>query len=513
LIFSGGGAKGSAYIGACYALMDNGIIKGIDSISGSSVGAFNAIFIAIGTSKENYYKLFSELSENILNLIGDQYFVNKDLNKLSKFISYKINDNISQYFKAHPEILKSNEVKKIQEKIDNSLDINFRDLATLRQIDPETFKGLAIAAMEKDSGKLQIFDYKNNPDTPIVKACIASMSLIPILESCEINGIEYIDGGLKDILPIKYFQEQDPNARILGFDIATGDCCDIAINSMKNPILTYSNFEYFFYNFLQYFYSIGCQSFKDNFEDTYQIAREYSLSLLNLDSGTLSTLSFEEVKNQSKFLLLKSYNQTLEYLHNHNLVKDISSYHLNEKNFIIEVYKRKIDGMYRDYVKETIKPIIETLSIGSYFTDFIANMFEPIVKILWPILDTNNLGEKSNEILDFAEQKYWKNKDSNEVLTDFIKKILTEPNGNLSINNLNLSHLIDQANDASTPINLKWEIANILNIDRIDSNSKNIRKDLIELIFEPQDFVKFSQNNQEVELININEEPEEILIA
>ena len=282
---------------------------------------------------------------------------------------------------------------------------------------------------------------------------------------------------------------------------------------MKNPILTYSNFEYFFYNFLQYFYSIGCQSFKDNFEDTYQIAREYSLSLLNLDSGTLSTLSFEEVKNQSKFLLLKSYNQTLEYLHNHNLVKDISSYHLNEKNFIIEVYKRKIDGMYRDYVKETIKPIIETLSIGSYFTDFIANMFEPIVKILWPILDTNNLGEKSNEILDFAEQKYWKNKDSNEVLTDFIKKILTEPNGNLSINNLNLSHLIDQANDASTPINLKWEIANILNIDRIDSNSKNIRKDLIELIFEPQDFVKFSQNNQEVELININEEPEEILIA
>jgi hypothetical protein len=167
----------------------------------------------------------------------------------------------------------------------------------------------------------------------------------------------------------------------------------------------------------------------------------------------------------------------LEYLYNNNLVEDISSYHLNEKNFIIEVYKRKIDGMYRDYVKETIKPIIETLSIGSYFTDFIANMFEPIVKILWPILDTNNLGEKSNEILDFAEQKYWKNKDSNEVLTDFIKKILTEPNGNLSINNLNLSHLIDQANDASTPINLKWEIANILNIDRIDSNSKNIRKD------------------------------------
>ncbi len=481
LIFAGGGAKGGVYSGVNKALIEYGILDGIDSISGSSIGSIEACLLACGTSKEQYY----EISKNVnsQSLFGDQYFINQDGEPFVKLISSTINDNIYQYLNAHPQFLNSEKIKRIYEKVTSIVDISFEDLFNMQEIAPKKFKGLAITGMRKDNGKLQIFDYQNTPDLGIAKACRASISLPIIFKPYELYGVEYVDGGFKDLLPIKYFKDKDPEGRILAFAFGNNmkDWSNIAIYSTQSPITTYDLESSVVYPFSQYLSNIKGQEFIKNWENNYQVVRNNALNILPLGTAHIDVLSFEEAQEEAQYLYLKGFVQTSEYLKNHNLLsKDFDSNILDVKNLIVGICE---EYLKKSYIESKINSLISCLN-------YIKNEFCG-VEIYSP-----DMG--SSQILRFAEDEYWNGKNSDEVLANFIKKTLTKKNGNLSIKTKLLIDLINILNDSYTPNRLKNQVISIIKSDKIDPNSETIDKDLIQLRFEPQDFIHFISENSQI---------------
>jgi predicted acylesterase/phospholipase RssA len=489
LVFGGGGAKGGVYTGVNAALMDCKIFSGIDSISGSSIGSMNASFLATGISRDKYYEICQTI--NLQSLSGDQYFINNDAKPMLALISSTINDNILEYLQTKPEMIKSKEIRKIYKKTLNHIDVTFIDLHYLQQVAPETFKGLAITAMRRVSGNLEIFDYENSPNLSIAEACCASMSIPVIFQPYKLYGVEYIDGGCKDNIPIKYFKDKDSEDRTLTFTFSADISNSKAIYSMVNPIETYSLIP----SLLLYLSGTGGQSFQANAEETYQTIRKYALELLILGTANIDTLSCQEAEDGAEYLYVKGLTQLIEYLNNHDLLeKNFNLDKLYIQNLIIGVCERYL---YKPYLKSKIDNLVSCVK-------YIRNEICPI--------NTNNKDIGASEILLFAKNHYWDGKDANEVLINFIKKALTKEDGNLSINTKLLGNLISTLNDPYSPSILKGQVAFIIESEKIDPNSETIERDLIELTFEPQDFIKFSQDNQEIELINIDKESEEILI-
>ena len=63
-VFSGGGIKGFAYVGAIQALEEKGIK--FERVAGTSAGAILATFIAAGFNAQELEKIFDELNLKVL---------------------------------------------------------------------------------------------------------------------------------------------------------------------------------------------------------------------------------------------------------------------------------------------------------------------------------------------------------------------------------------------------------------------------------------------------------------
>ena len=64
LVFEGGGVKGIAYIGAMQALDENGLLKGVKRVAGTSAGAINACLFALDYSIKEQQKILEDLDFN-----------------------------------------------------------------------------------------------------------------------------------------------------------------------------------------------------------------------------------------------------------------------------------------------------------------------------------------------------------------------------------------------------------------------------------------------------------------
>lgn len=160
IALGGGGARGFAHLGVLKALKEKGISP--DVIAGTSAGSLVGVFIAAGKSPDEAMDLMKE--HNII----DYAKVVMPINGLLSL------ENLE-------EILK----EKITASSFEDLEIPFF----------ATVSGLK-------SGKIQYID--SGELIPVIKAS----SSIPVLFSpVEIDGEEYVDGGLMDNLPIRPLKE------------------------------------------------------------------------------------------------------------------------------------------------------------------------------------------------------------------------------------------------------------------------------------------------------------------
>jgi NTE family protein len=521
-VFSGGGAKGVMYSGVHQALSESKVLNGLKVVAGSSAGAMSAAFIAAGVSTNESQKFLE--NNNIKALLGKGFIVNKDGNPLYEAMAKIISNSVKDYLEntdlmsicnQRLEVLKaeknnvsnSNLPKEdIQKKLtilakqqlqiqtiidNNGIELNelllrsqqgdkiyFKDISLLRALDPIKFKDLVITATRKKDGALSIFDSWNTPEVEIALACRASASLPVLFKPVKINGIEYVDGGYRDNIPLSYFKNKDiddlstqdneltqakKEARpiAIAFGSNMQDSANIAIYSVKKPIFGNNAIIKFLTDVV--FKSIarvgGKFKYSETESDVYNTLRNNALNTIILDSKTISTTSFDKAQNQSKYLHLKGYMQTMRHFDNHEIINELNPNFVRQE-FLLKVYEGTQDK--------------------SFFK-----------KITDKVVGSNEV--KTKGILLLCKADKWKKSSSSEVFSEFIALAATRrTDGQLNVNTNSMNLLVKSLNDKDTPQAIKEDFLKLLEIDTKKDirfkKDKSFSENVIKFKFKDQDF-------------------------
>lgn len=226
LCFSGGGIKAAAHIGALKAIEEKGIK--FDCVSGASSGSIIATMYALGYSSDEMWKMFkkfapkikyyqwSNIFKLIIGLIFKREIIIDGLNS-GKVVENIINDICSQ-----------NEIFNINE-IDMPLLISMVDIQT----------GIVYIASSKEMRTILLDKTKYITDMPIGKAVRASCSFPVVFCPCKYQGIQLIDGGVRENLPWKALKEIGAD-EVWGIAFNTiyknDDCCTNIIEAATRTI-------------------------------------------------------------------------------------------------------------------------------------------------------------------------------------------------------------------------------------------------------------------------------------
>lgn len=161
LTLSGGGLRSAASIGVINYLKENDYK--VKAISGTSGGAIISLLYAYGLEQEEMLTFYKSISK-------------WDIFQPTRYSLFSL--------------------KKLEEKINLAIK------------DKELKRELIVCATSFKTGEPKYFSSKNESKEILIKATIASSSLLPFFKPVEINGEYYIDGGYADNLPNIVFKEK-----------------------------------------------------------------------------------------------------------------------------------------------------------------------------------------------------------------------------------------------------------------------------------------------------------------
>lgn len=188
LVLAGGGSRGAYQIGVWKALIELGIDKYVKVVSGTSIGALNAMLFLQGN-----YKLAEEIWENItkekilpidekeLMLKGILFFLGaKNMNFIKKYM---------------PNVVKGGTLSR--EGLDEILE----------KIDFEAIRSSSIKGYAACTGipeiKAEYFHINEHSIDNIRKILYATSAVPLVYDSQGIDNINYLDGAIVDNIPIQ----------------------------------------------------------------------------------------------------------------------------------------------------------------------------------------------------------------------------------------------------------------------------------------------------------------------
>ncbi len=190
LVFAGGGGKGAYQIGVWKALQEYGIDQYITGVSGSSVGALNGALFVGGNYKEAEKIWLSISYEKLLPINQAKLFELFMLSGLSLFMPMFMLTGF--IYKSISQGVFSRE--GIKEIIESSMDLNiictshinyYATCCRLPQYQAEYFK-------------------LNGCTSELITSILLASATLPMIYGVEkINEVGYLDGGLKDNMPIQ----------------------------------------------------------------------------------------------------------------------------------------------------------------------------------------------------------------------------------------------------------------------------------------------------------------------
>lgn len=189
LVIAGGGGKGAYFIGVWRALREYGIENNITDISGTSVGALNAVLFAQG----NY-----EIAESIWLNISTEDILKFDIKKILAGIAGMsiskalVSSILPILIQGYGNSIFSRE--GLLNIIEDNVDLNYISASE---------KSIYAATYDIVSFQSEYFKINNEDKDNIKKILLASSALPVIFEPQEVNGSYYYDGGLKDNVPLK----------------------------------------------------------------------------------------------------------------------------------------------------------------------------------------------------------------------------------------------------------------------------------------------------------------------
>ena len=182
LVLSGGGSRGAYEAGVWQALVDLGIK--IDIVTGSSVGAINGAMVCQG-DLDDTINLWREIQTHMVFDVPED----SQLIDYAKLIFSNGGAGISG-------------LKALLEK--------YIDEERIRK-SPVDY-GLVV--MERASMKPHYLYKEDIPKGKLIDYILASSSVFPAVHPYEIDGVEYIDGGYADVLPVDLAMKKNPSSII-----------------------------------------------------------------------------------------------------------------------------------------------------------------------------------------------------------------------------------------------------------------------------------------------------------
>ena len=188
LVLAGGGSRGAYQIGVWKALIELEIAKNIVAVSGTSIGALNAVMFMQGN-----YKLAEDFW---LNVTKDQVLPTDTKSLGMRGMLFALGARNMEFVKKHiPKALKGGTLTR--EGLEEVLEkINF-DLVKKSNI-----KGYVTCTRIPEI-KPEYFNLNEQSIDNIKKILLASTALPIIYDSEGINDIDYVDGGVADNVPIQ----------------------------------------------------------------------------------------------------------------------------------------------------------------------------------------------------------------------------------------------------------------------------------------------------------------------
>ncbi|WP_051986421.1 patatin-like phospholipase family protein [Clostridium amazonitimonense] len=188
VVFAGGGGKGAYQIGVWKALKELGIDKHAKGVSGTSIGALNAALflqdkyevaenIWINISQEKMLPVDKKL------ILRNFIFVELAQKKVGNIIQWA--DKLEEYGTVTREGL--------LEIIDNNIDYNFiKD-------EKRPFYATCCKVIDMEASYFKVNGY----DEHKIKTVLSATTSIPLVfDKVLIDGDHYVDGGLKDNVPV-----------------------------------------------------------------------------------------------------------------------------------------------------------------------------------------------------------------------------------------------------------------------------------------------------------------------
>ena len=189
LVLAGGGGKGAYQVGAWKALKEFGIDKNIIGISGTSVGALNALLFA----QDNY-----EIVESVWRSISTDKILKVDIKKVifGLLETGLIKGEMAILSIIFREFYGSGMFSRegLLEIIDKYINYDYIRNSTV---------DIFATSYNISTFNVKYFKINTESDERIKKILLASSALPIIFDKVEIDGEYYIDGGVKDNVPIK----------------------------------------------------------------------------------------------------------------------------------------------------------------------------------------------------------------------------------------------------------------------------------------------------------------------
>jgi len=191
VVFGGGGVKGLAHAGAWKAIQEFGI--DVAEIVGTSIGSLVGACISGGWTAERLITQAKSLKRQDIVTLNRWAFLLNGISEPSVFRS----DAFIQY-------------------LDEVLPVTTFDQLGLP---------LSMNAVHLETGRVDWFGTGGRTDVPIALAVYASCALPLFYPPADIYGELYVDGGVRDALPIQRAAERGADL-IIAIDVSAGDVKD-----------------------------------------------------------------------------------------------------------------------------------------------------------------------------------------------------------------------------------------------------------------------------------------------
>jgi NTE family protein len=189
VVFGGGGVKGMAHAGAWRAIQETGLP--VAELIGTSIGGLVAACLAGGHGWPKLYELAGALKKPDIVTLNRWALLLNGIRQPSVFQG----DTLREYIES---------VLPVREFSELTIPVSMN-------------------AVDLESGRMDWFGAAGRMDVSLVDAIYATCALPLFYPPAELDGLHYVDGGVRDGLPIQLAADRGATL-IIAIDVGAGEC-------------------------------------------------------------------------------------------------------------------------------------------------------------------------------------------------------------------------------------------------------------------------------------------------